>query len=172
MRRMADGRRIRRADLADWDQIWPIWHEIVAAGDTYTYAPATSREDARRMWLGSGADSDEGEVWQLAEDGVVLGAYRISPNQHGPGAHVANGSYMVGAVARGRGVGRALVEHSLTRAADAGYLGMQFNAVAATNVHAIGLYHRLGFTTVGVIPRGFRHPADGFVDLLIMYRDL
>lgn len=165
---MTEPHRIRRATSDDWDRIWPIWHEIVAAGDTYTYDPATTREDARRMWLGPA----DGEVWQLHQDGDVLGAYRISPNQQGPGAHVANGSYMVGAAARGRGVGRALVEHSLRRAADVGYLGMQFNAVAATNVHAIGLYHRLGFATVGIIPRGFRHPADGLVDLLIMYRAL
>lgn len=165
---MTEPNGIRRAVSDDWCLIWPIWHEIVAAGDTYTYDPATTRDDARRMWLGSA----DGEVWQLHHDAGVLGAYRISPNQEGPGAHVANGSYMVGAAARGSGVGRALVEHSLRRAADAGYLGMQFNAVAATNVRAIGLYHRLGFATVGIIPRGFRHPVEGLVDLLIMYRDL
>ncbi|MEP6599468.1 MAG: GNAT family N-acetyltransferase [Actinomycetota bacterium] len=165
---MTDSRQITRAGLDDWDVIWPIWHEIVAAGDTYAYDPTTSYEQAREMWLGPA----EAEVWRLLENGNVLGGYRISPNHHGPGAHVANGSYMVGSAARGRGVGRALVEHSLARAAEVGYLGIQFNAVAVTNVHAIGLYHRLGFATVGTIPLGFRHPQQGLVDLLIMYRDL
>jgi ribosomal protein S18 acetylase RimI-like enzyme len=49
---------------------------------------------------------------------------------------------------------------------------MQFNAVAATNVHAVKLYEDLGFDTIGRVPRGFRHPQDGFVDLVIMYREL
>jgi ribosomal protein S18 acetylase RimI-like enzyme len=65
-----------------------------------------------------------------------------------------------------------MVEHSLQRAAELGYLGLQFTAVAATNRPAIKLYEELGFGTVGVIPRGFRHPSAGLVDLLIMYREV
>ena len=49
---------------------------------------------------------------------------------------------------------------------------MQFNAVAATNTHAIALYRRLGFTTIGLVPGGFRHPSAGYVDLHIMFRPL
>ena len=105
-------------------------------------------------------------------DDVALGTYHLAPNQAGPGAHVANASYMVPAAARGRGVGREMVEHSLVRAREAGYLGMQFNAVAETNTGAIGLYERLGFQTVGVVPRAFRHPSAGLVGLHVMYRDL
>jgi ribosomal protein S18 acetylase RimI-like enzyme len=152
----------------DWAAIWPIWHEIVGTGDTYAYDPATSSDEARAMWL----DAPAGETWLLEDGGAVLGAYRLAPNHGGPGAHIANASYMVPASARGRGIGRALVEHSIVRARAAGYLGLQFNAVAATNVHAIRLYHELGFRTVGTIPKGFRHPADGLVDLLVMYREL
>ncbi|SOD74164.1 L-amino acid N-acyltransferase YncA [Jatrophihabitans sp. GAS493] len=160
--------QLRRAGASDWPAIWPIWSGVVAAGDTYTYDPATDSPSAERAWLGSG------EVW-IAEDRgspTPLGIYRISPNQQGPGSHVANGSYMVATGARRHGVGRQLVTHSLERACELGYHGMQFNAVAATNVHAIALYLDLGFSTVGVIPGGFRHPAAGFVDLLIMYRPL
>ncbi len=28
---------IRKATDADWEEIWPIFHEVVAAGDTYAY---------------------------------------------------------------------------------------------------------------------------------------
>ncbi len=49
---------------------------------------------------------------------------------------------------------------------------MQFNAVVATNDRAIALWYSLGFQTVGTVPRAFRHPRDGLVDLLVMYRDL
>ncbi len=159
---------IRHAMSADWSSIWPIWQDIVAAGDTYTYDPATSSDDARAMWQGP----PPAETWLLADGGQTLGVYHLEPNHHGPGAHIANGSYMVARAARGRGVGRALAEHSLVRAADAGCLGMQFNAVAATNVYAIKLYEDLGFTTIGTVPQGFRHPEQGLVDLLIMYHAL
>ncbi len=159
---------LRRATGEDWPAIWPMWHEIVAAGDTYPYDPATTSERARSGWLAAEPD----ECWVALDGDELLGTYHLAPNQGGPGSHIANASYMVWAVARGRGVGRAMVEHSIRRAAEASYLGLQFNAVAATNVYAIKLYEDLGFGTIGTVPGGFRHPQQGLVDLLIMYRKL
>jgi L-amino acid N-acyltransferase YncA len=156
----------RRARDEDWSVIWPIWHEVVAAGDTYTYDPATSSDEAKRGWLAPAPD----ETWLAFDADTLVGFYHLAPNQAGPGAHVANASYMVDRTIRGRGVGRALVEHSLERARTAGYRGIQFNAVAATNVWAVKLYLDLGFETIGTVPGGFRHPEQGYVDLLIMYR--
>ncbi len=164
-----NGRLIRRASAADWPRIWPLWHAVVATGDTYSYEPDTTYEQSLASWLGGPQD----ETW-FAEggDGQVLGIYHLSPNHPGAGSHIVNGSYMVSAAARGQGVGRTLVEHSLDRAAELGYRGMQFNAVAATNWPAIELYRRLGFTTIGLVPGGFRHPVAGYVDLHIMFRPL
>jgi ribosomal protein S18 acetylase RimI-like enzyme len=159
---------IRRATDEDWSQIWPIFHEVTAAGDTFVYDPDTDEDTARGWWLAPPPD----QTWVAADDDAVLGVYIIGPNHGGPGAHIANASYMVSAAARGRGIGRRLVEHSLERLRAAGYLGVQFNAVAASNVYAIKLYHDLGFETIAAVPHGFRHPAQGLVDLLIMYREL
>jgi ribosomal protein S18 acetylase RimI-like enzyme len=149
----------------------------VAAGDTYCYDPAMDYEAGRRLWFGSPPD----QVW-LATDGVsdglpaadgsVLGSYRLGPNKAGPGAHIGTASYMVSEAARGRGVGRAMVLHCLEQAAAAGYRGIQFNAVAASNTYAVKLYLELGFSVIGAVPGGFAHPEQGFVDLLIMYREL
>lgn len=162
--------RIRRAADDDWPRLWPIWHEVVAAGDTYAYDPNTSFAAARASWSG---EQPGHETW-LAEtsDGRALGMYQISPNHDGPGAHVANGSYMVAASARGGGVGRAMVEHSLRRCAEIGFRAIQFNAVAETNTGAIALYERLGFSTVGIVPEAFAHPRLGFVGLRVMHRFL
>jgi ribosomal protein S18 acetylase RimI-like enzyme len=157
---------IRRATDEDWPAIWPIWHEVTAAGGTFCYEPATTSDDARRGWLAPAPD----EAWLAADGDQVVGTYHLGPNQAGPGAHVANASYMVDAAVRERGVGRTLVEHSLRRAREAGFLGVQFNAVAATNVYAIKLYEDFGFETIGVVPRGFRHPTEGLVGLHIMHR--
>jgi ribosomal protein S18 acetylase RimI-like enzyme len=49
---------------------------------------------------------------------------------------------------------------------------MQFNAVVATNTTALRLWRDLGFTVVGTVPEAFRHPADGYVGLHVMYRRL
>jgi hypothetical protein len=49
---------------------------------------------------------------------------------------------------------------------------MQFNAVVSTNAAAIALWRSLGFSTVGTIPRGFRHTTAGLVDMHVMHRFL
>lgn len=160
---------VQRATVADWSDIWPVWHEVVAAGDTYCVDPDTSSDDGRALWL---RDRPRDEAWLARQGGRVVGSYHIAPNQAGAGDHVVNASYIVDAAVRGHGVGRTLVVHSLRRAAELGFLGMQFNAVAATNVGAIGLYERLGFAVVGRVPGAFRHPREGRVDLVVMYREL
>jgi L-amino acid N-acyltransferase YncA len=160
--------RVRPASGEDWDALWPIWHETVAAGDTYAFEPDTPKDEARRQWM----LAEPAEVW-LADNGdQALGTYLLKPNQPGLGAHVANASFMVAGAARGRGVGRLLAEHCLDRARTLGYLAMQFNAVVATNTAAIVLWRSLGFSTVGTIPRGFRHGTHGLVDLYVMHRFL
>jgi GNAT superfamily N-acetyltransferase len=157
---------IRLATEADWPAIWPFFERIVRAADTYCYAPDLPADAARSDWF------DGCEVWVVESGAEVLGTYHLSPNKGGPGAHVANGSYMVSEASRGLGVGRAMVEHSIARAAEIGYRAIQFNAVVDTNIHAIRLYTELGFTTIGRVPEGFDHPSAGLVDLLIMYRKL
>lgn len=159
----------RPATEADWPQLWPILHEIVLAQETYTYDPTMDSEAAVRTWLPGPPD----QAWLVSDEhGTVLGSYKSGPNRAGPGAHVATASYIVAATARGKGVGRAMVLHSLEQARAGGFRGIQFNAVAASNIHAVKLYEDLGFRVVGAVPGGFRHPRQGFVDLLIMYRDL
>jgi L-amino acid N-acyltransferase YncA len=159
---------IRRATDADWPQMWPIFHEVTAAADTFVYDPDTDEATARSWWLAP----QPYQTWVAVDGDTVLGIYLIGPNHGGPGAHIANASYMVAASARGRGIGRRLVEHSLDTMKAAGYLGVQFNAVAASNVYAVKLYNDLGFETIGTVPQGFRHPSHGLEDLLIMYRPL
>jgi ribosomal protein S18 acetylase RimI-like enzyme len=49
---------------------------------------------------------------------------------------------------------------------------MRFNAVVETNTRAVALWTSLGFTVVGTVPAGFRHPRDGLVGLHVMHRAL
>jgi ribosomal protein S18 acetylase RimI-like enzyme len=66
--------------------------------------------------------------------------YKLGANYQDLGSHVASATYVVSPTARGQGIGRALVEDSLARAREAGYLAMQFNDVVSTNTVAVRLY--------------------------------
>lgn len=105
-------------------------------------------------------------------DGEVLGMYILHPNNIGRCGHIANASYAVATHARGRGVGEALVRDSLKQAKAHGFRIMQFNAVVATNTAALHLYEKVGFTRLGVIPKGFRLPDGTYADIVPQYMEL
>ncbi|MGD8368727.1 MAG: GNAT family N-acetyltransferase [Desulfobacterales bacterium] len=155
---------IREAQETDFEQIWPIFREIAAAGDTYAYPRDVSPEEASRLWMSLPRKT------YVAEEGKVLGTYYIKTNHDGPGSHVCNCGYMVAAAARKRGIATAMCEHSQQVARELGYKAMQFNFVASTNRGAVRLWNKLGFQTVGRLPMAFHHPTEGYVDALVMYK--
>jgi len=160
----------RIATDGDWAEIWPIVSAVVRRGDTYTYAPDIDESVARSAWMLDG--SSRAATYVATFDGVVVATACLRPNQPGLGDHVANAAWMVAPAAAGRGIGRGFAEFVIDEARRLSYLGMQFNAVVATNVRAIALWESLGFTIVGTVPRAFRHPVEGFVSIHIMHRDL
>ena len=159
--------QIRPAINADRDAIWNIFHEIIAAGDTYALDPQMPREEALAYWFRADTHTCVAE-----EDGGVVGTYILRPNQSGPGSHVANAAFMVARDAEGAGVGRRMAEHCLTEARRMGFRAMQFNFVVSTNTRAIHLWNQLGFEIVGTLPGAFRHPEKGYVDVYVMFRSL
>lgn len=163
------GISIRPAESADWQAIWPIWHAIVARGDTYEWDPTTEPDVARSLWM----RPPPARVFVAVDgDDQVVGTSKIMPNRPGLGSHVANASYMVDPARLGEGIGRLLCEHSIERARADGFEAMQFNAVVETNVNAVRLYERLGFTVVGTVPKAFRHSELGLVGVQVMWRPL
>jgi len=160
--------KIRPATERDRDAIWKIFHEVVAAGDTYALDRNISREDALAYWFAPGTHTYVAELPAIG----FAGTYILRPNQSGGGSHVANAGFMVSASARGKGIGRAMAEHCLSEARGLGFRAMQFNFVISTNTSAIRLWQELGFKTVGKLPDAFRHPEKGYVDVYVMYRSL
>jgi RimJ/RimL family protein N-acetyltransferase len=161
---------VRDATADDWSAIWPFVRQIVAAGDTFPYDEHMGEGEARAMGL---MDPPGRTVVAVDPgDGTILGSANMHPNREGPGSHVASASFMVDPAHWGKGVGRALCEEALEWARDQGYRAMQFNAVAESNTRAIALYRSLGFEIVGTVPEAFRHPAEGYVGLCVMYRRL
>lgn len=162
--------QIREATAEDWPAIWPFFHTVVAAGETFSYPTDLSGDEARSWWL---LDPPDRTVVAVDErTGTVLGTAKMNANQGGNGSHVASASYMVDPAHEGRGVGRALCAHTVDWARGAGFRRMQFNAVVETNTRAVGLYRSLGFEILGTLPEGFRHPRHGYVGLHVMHRAL
>ncbi|CBG68339.1 MULTISPECIES: GNAT family N-acetyltransferase [Streptomyces] len=159
--------QIREATADDWPGIWPFWHRVVAAGDTYTWDPDTSEEAARALWMAPAK-----RVYVVEDEtGALTGSAFLTPNYGGPAARVANAGFMVDPAHGGRGIGRALASHVLAEARAQGFRGMVFNAVVETNP-AVRLWTSLGFTVLGTVPDAFEHPKHGPVGLHIMYKAL
>ena len=167
---------IRPAVEQDRDAIWNIFHEVVAAGDTYAFDPQMSREEALAYWFRDDtrayvAGLAKGRVRPIGgQDGHIVGTYILRANQPGAGSHVANAAFMVAPNARGQGIGRAMAEHCLSEARRLGFRALQFNFVVSTNESAIRLWEQLGFKIVGTLPGAFRHPQRGYVDVYVMFR--
>lgn len=160
--------RIRKAVRTDADAIAAIIVPTIRDGETYALDRDMSEADAVAYWTGPDREAFVAEE----EGGRVLGTYYLRANQAGGGRHVANCGYMTSPEAAGRGVARAMCDHSMEAARARGFEAMQFNFVVATNERAVRLWQSLGFETVGRLPLAFRHPRLGPVDALVMYRRL
>ena len=94
----------------------------------------------------------------------------MKQNHSGGGGHVCNCGYMVAMEAEGKGLGTMMCVHSQKIAKELGYKAMQFNLVVVSNKQAASLWTKLGFDTVGKIPKAFDHPKIGYVDALVMHK--
>lgn len=158
---------IRPAAEADADAIWAIFHAVVSAGETYSFAPDTPRDEALRLWL----EVPQATFVAETESGIA-GTYYLKPNQPGLGDHVCNAGFMVAPGTRRRGLGRAMGEHALATARGLGFRAMVFNFVVSANTGAVALWESLGFAVVGRVPGAFRHAVLGPTDTFVMHRAL
>jgi GNAT superfamily N-acetyltransferase len=142
---------IRPALDGDWEQIYPFFSAIVAAGETYAYPEDLSSEAARALWMAT----PPGRTVVAADADRVVGSATMGPNRPGRGSHIATASFMVDPARRGGGIGRALGEHVLEWARSSGFRGIQFNAVVETNHAAVRLWHSLGFEILATVPGAF-----------------
>ena len=133
---------VRKYDNTDINSMVTIWNEVVENGVAVD-------------------DNDE-----------VVGLYILHPDNVGRCGHICNASYAVRRDVRGEHIGEKLVLDCISMAKKKGFGVLQFNAVVASNVHALHLYKRIGFTPLGVIPGGFRMPDGHYEDIIPHYYDL
>ena len=109
----------------------------------------------------------------VADDkGNVVGLYILHPNNVGRCGHICNASYAVSSSCRGQHIGEKLVLDCIENAKRIGFKILQFNAVVESNIHARHLYERIGFTQLGIIPKGFRMKDGHYENICPYYIEL
>lgn len=155
--------RIREYQADDLKQMLAVWNEVVDEGTAFPQEEQLDEETGARFfssqsYCGVAAD----------ESGRVLGLYILHPNNVGRCGHICNASYAVSSACRGQHIGEALVRDCIQKAKSIGFGILQFNAVVETNLSARHLYEKIGFTQLGVIPKGFRM-KDGHYENICPY---
>jgi ribosomal protein S18 acetylase RimI-like enzyme len=159
--------QIRIATEVDHDLIWEIIRKVIATGDTYVFAPDSSREKMLSFWCGN-----DKHTYVATSHQNIVGTFFIKDNQPDLGNHIANAGYMVAPEFSNAGIGRLMGEFSLEEAKKLGYKAMQFNIVIKTNERAVKLWKTLGFEIIGEIPYAFQHAVHELTNAFIMYRKL
>ena len=162
---MTERVEIRTFEDDDWPEFLPILQEVARAGETYAMPSDIAEAEAREFWTGD-------HVVTARQGSTLLGSAKMGANRPAQGAHVGTASFMVGAEARGKGVGRALAEYVVDWHRRSGFRAIQFNAVVETNTAAVRLWESLGFTVIGTVPEAFRSHTHGLVGLHVMYLPL
>lgn len=159
---------IRAYEKQDLSAMIHIWNQVVEDGVAFPQEELLTQESgeaffAAQSYCGVAEDTDTK---------TVHGLYILHPNNVGRCGHICNASYAVDRNLRGVHIGEKLVSDCLAQAKRIGFGILQFNAVVAGNVHARHLYERLGFTQLGVIPKGFRMKDGSYEDICPYYKEL
>ena len=153
---------IREHHDGDDEAILAAYREASDEGNSFPTTGELTLVDARRVWV-----EDKAVVRVADLDGRFAGCYYVRANFGGRASRIANAGYLVPESARGRGIGRALLEDSLREAKRVGFEAMMFNLVFERNP-ARRLWEAAGFEVIGRIPRAI----DSKQDALIYFREL
>lgn len=159
---------IREYMAADAVAASEIWNQVVDDGVAFPQEEDLSPEEGDAFFK----EQTYTGIAENAKSGEVVGLYILHPNNVGRCGHICNASYAVRRDIRGEHIGEKLVLDCISMAKKKGFGVLQFNAVVASNVHALHLYKRIGFTPLGVIPGGFRMPDGHYEDIIPHYYDL
>ena len=157
--------RIREYTKEDVEEAVKIWNQVVEDGVAFPQEENLTKESGDAFFK----EQTYTGVAENEETGEIVGLYILHPNNVGRCGHICNASYAVRKDVRGAHIGEKLVLDCIKMAKEKGFRVLQFNAVVASNVHALHLYERIGFTKLGVIPGGFRMPDGHYEDIIPHY---
>ncbi|MFD0916690.1 GNAT family N-acetyltransferase [Pseudahrensia aquimaris] len=161
---------IRNATAEDLPAITAIYaHAVLTGTGSFEIEPPSQDEMAARM----SAIQQAGMPWIVFEkDSAVIGYAYFGPFK--PRAAYANtveDSIYIDEAARGRGIGKALLEELIDRAKALGKTQMIGGVGDSENHGSVGLHKACGFRQVGRLERvGFKFGR--WLDVVYMQRDL
>ena len=153
---------IRSLEPRDWPAVVAVYEEGIRTRNA-------TFETAAPDWPAWDRSHLEGHRLVALEDGRVVGWAALSPvSDRCCYAGVAENSVYVGEAARGRGVGKALLDRLVAEAEQAGIWTIQ-TGIFPENEASVALHERCGFRVVGVRERLGR--LDGaWRDVLLLER--
>lgn len=144
------GVSVRALRPADWPAVLRIYGEGISTGNATFETAVPSADELDTKWHPE-------HRWVAEVDGAVAGWAAITPiSTRDCYAGVGETSVYVGAAARGRGVGAALV-HQQIAAADHGGLWTLQCSIFPENRASLVLHHAAGFRTLGIRERIAQH---------------
>ena len=156
---------IREYKTQDAEDAAEIWNQVVRDGVAFPQEKELTTKEADNFFK----EQIYTGIAENKDTGMVVGLYILHPNNVGRCGHICNASYAVKKDIRGQHIGEKLVKYCIVIGKEKGYRILQFNAVVASNIHALHLYHRLGFIKLGVIPQGFKLPDGTYEDIIPHY---
>ena len=157
--------KIRSYQTQDAAKAAEVWNQVVEDGLDFPQEETLTAETEDQFFK----EQTYTGIAVNTENNEIVGLYILHPNNVGRCGHICNASYTVRRDIRGQHIGEKLVLDCLAMAKEKGFRIMQFNAVVASNTHALHLYERIGFTKLGVIPGGFRMPDGHYEDIIPHY---
>ena len=159
---------VKPIDQASLSDCVAIWNQVVEDGAAFPQTELLTEETGKAFF---NSQTYTGAAWDSDADEVV-GVYILHPNNVGRCGHICNASYAVSRNVRGKHIGEFLVRDCMEQAKKCGYRILQFNAVVKSNISALKLYKKLGFTQLGIIPEGFCNKEGVYEDIIPHYIQL
>jgi L-amino acid N-acyltransferase YncA len=153
---------VRALTDADWAAVLRIYAGGIATGDATFETDVPRREVLDARWL-------PGHRWVADLAGAVVGWAAASPvSTRSYYAGVAETAVYAADGFHGRGVGRALMQHLVAAADEAGLWTLQ-TSVFPENIATLELHYAAGFRVVGVRERIAQHQGR-WRDLVLIER--
>jgi phosphinothricin acetyltransferase len=160
---------IRNATPADIEHIAAIYNEAILEGGLTGDLEPVSIENRRAWYLDH---QHPYAIFVTALDGVVIGYAAISPYRKGRGAfsETCEISYYVFKRYRGRGFGKALINHAMAYAKQSGFRVI-LAFILECNQRSIDFLMGSGFSIRGRLPNAANINKEHF-DHIYLYRSL